>query len=219
MKPSLQKRFLDHFLKGEDNGWDSEPPVLLHIRRPFTDEVEARTEAEWPLDRTQWTSIHLSAADTALVRGRPGRGIGRGRAPIHQISTRERLPMNDIKPLEDRLRVIEDRLAIYNLLASHPLSADTGEPDFIESIYTEDFVFDRGGGLSGARGRDKMVDLVESDAHRTTGFRVHRIVANRWSLGREGGRWSIAARTVLPMDGSGPALEMARQAAAYYAGR
>ncbi|GAA0904050.1 MULTISPECIES: nuclear transport factor 2 family protein [Streptomyces violaceusniger group] len=196
-----------------------------------------------------------------------GRGIGRARAPIHRISTRERLPMHDIKPLEDRLRVIEDRLAIYNLLASHPLSADTGEPDFIESIYTEDFVFDRGGGLSGARGRDKMVDLVESDAHRTaiagglahfgslplveldgdtavatsyialitpdekgeerelanhgtsTGFRVHRIVANRWSLVREDGRWSIASRTVLPMDGSGPALEMARQAATYYAGR
>ncbi|MBI0377928.1 hypothetical protein JBE27_17005 [Streptomyces albiflaviniger] len=33
------------------------------------------------------------------------------------------------------------------------------------------------------------------------------------------GRWSIASRTVLPMDGSGPALEMARQAATYYAGR
>ncbi|MTD53282.1 CocE/NonD family hydrolase [Amycolatopsis pithecellobii] len=68
---ALQKRFLDHFLKGEDNGWDSEPPVLLHIRRPFTDEVEARTETEWPLDRTQWTPIHLSAGDTALAWDRP----------------------------------------------------------------------------------------------------------------------------------------------------
>ncbi|WP_275559415.1 CocE/NonD family hydrolase C-terminal non-catalytic domain-containing protein [Streptomyces sp. 5-6(2022)] len=64
---ALQKRFLDHFLKGEDNGWDSEPPILLHIRRPFTDEVEARTETEWPLARTQWTAIHLAADDAALV--------------------------------------------------------------------------------------------------------------------------------------------------------
>ncbi|WP_274911091.1 nuclear transport factor 2 family protein [Streptomyces sp. WZ-12] len=175
--------------------------------------------------------------------------------------------MNDSKSLDDRLRVIEDRLAIYNLLASHPLSADTGEPDFIESIYTETVVFDRGAGLSGAHGRDAMVDLVESAAHHTaiagglahfgnlplvelhgdtavatsyialitpdgkgqerelanhgtsTGFRIHRLVANRWSLVREDGRWSIAARTVLPMDGSGPALEMVRQAATYYADR
>src|SRR5262249_4457039 len=25
---ALQKRFFDHFLKGEDNGWDKTPPVL-----------------------------------------------------------------------------------------------------------------------------------------------------------------------------------------------
>ncbi|MBD3005391.1 MULTISPECIES: nuclear transport factor 2 family protein [unclassified Streptomyces] len=169
--------------------------------------------------------------------------------------------------LEDRLRVIEDRLAIYNLLAAHPLSADTGEPGFIESIYTPDVVFDRGAGLAGARGRDNMVTFVGSDAHHTaiagglahfgnlplielngdtamatsyialitpdekgeerelanhgtsTGFRIHRIVANRWSLVREDGRWSIASRKVLPMDGSGPALDMLRQTATYYTDR
>lgn len=175
--------------------------------------------------------------------------------------------MNDTRTLEDRLRAVEDRLAIYDLLAAHPLSADTGERDFIESIYTEDFVFDRGPGLHGAQNRDEMVALVDSDAHRTaiagglahfgnlplvelhgdtavatsylafltpdekgeerelanhgtsTGFRIHRVLANRWSLVREDGRWSIRSRTVLPMDGSGPALEMVRQAATYYADR
>ena len=30
----LQRRFFDHFLKGEDNGWDREPPVRLQIRHP-----------------------------------------------------------------------------------------------------------------------------------------------------------------------------------------
>lgn len=51
------------------------------------------------------------------------------------------------------------------------------------------------------------------------GFRIHRIVANRWSLVREDGRWSIAFRKVLPMDGSGPALHMLRQTATYYTDR
>ena len=31
--------------------------------------------------------------------------------------------------LEDRVRAIEDRLEIYNLIASHPPSADTGGSD------------------------------------------------------------------------------------------
>ncbi|UGU30660.1 CocE/NonD family hydrolase [Mycolicibacterium smegmatis] len=63
---ALQKEFLDHFLKGEDNGWDARPPVLLHIRRPFTDKVEVRTHSAWPLENTQWTEVHLDAADMAL---------------------------------------------------------------------------------------------------------------------------------------------------------
>ena len=30
----LQRRFFDHFLKGEDSGWAQQPPVLLQIRHP-----------------------------------------------------------------------------------------------------------------------------------------------------------------------------------------
>ena len=33
---------------------------------------------------------------------------------------------DDRKTLEQRLRLIEDRFEIYNLIASHPPSADTG---------------------------------------------------------------------------------------------
>lgn len=62
---ALQRRFLDHFLRGEDNGWDREPPVLLRLRRPFTAETELRGEHEWPLARTEWTTLYL--ADTALA--------------------------------------------------------------------------------------------------------------------------------------------------------
>jgi predicted acyl esterase len=63
----MQKRFLDHFLKGEDNGWDMEPRVWLHIRRPFTDEVELRKEDSWPLARTAWTKLFLDASTDGLT--------------------------------------------------------------------------------------------------------------------------------------------------------
>ncbi len=46
--------------------------------------------------------------------------------------------------LEQRLRVIEDRLEIYNLMSTHPPSADTGAGEYTASVCTEDGVFDRG---------------------------------------------------------------------------
>lgn len=46
--------------------------------------------------------------------------------------------------LEDRLRRIEDRLEIYNLIATHPPSADTGASEYTASVWTDDGVFDRG---------------------------------------------------------------------------
>jgi hypothetical protein len=46
--------------------------------------------------------------------------------------------------LEDRVRAIEDRLEIYNLIASHPPSADTGVEAWARAAYTEDGIFDRG---------------------------------------------------------------------------
>jgi hypothetical protein len=53
----LQLEFFDHFLKGEDNGWDRRPQVLLNIRH--VDHFEARTATEWPLPETSWTGLHL----------------------------------------------------------------------------------------------------------------------------------------------------------------
>ena len=62
----LQKRFFDHFLKGADNGWPDQPPVLLQVRR--IDGFVERAEREWPLARTQWTRLYLDPADRALAR-------------------------------------------------------------------------------------------------------------------------------------------------------
>ena len=60
----LQKRFFDHFLKGIDNGWDKEPPVLLNIRH--VDKFVPRKEREWPLARTRWTKLYLDPAERSL---------------------------------------------------------------------------------------------------------------------------------------------------------
>ena len=61
----LQKRFFGHFLKGEDTGWEEQPPVLLQVRRvdgTFTE----RGEEEWPIGRAQWRRLYLDPERRAL---------------------------------------------------------------------------------------------------------------------------------------------------------
>jgi uncharacterized protein len=67
----LQRRFLDHYLKGLDNGWEQEPRVLLNIRRAFSDQFELRKEHEWPLARTRWTKLYLDAGSGGLRWSEP----------------------------------------------------------------------------------------------------------------------------------------------------
>ena len=64
----LQKRFFDHFLKGENNGWEKQPKVLLNVRHP-DEKFVPRAEHEWPLARTQWTKYFLDPANRRLARG------------------------------------------------------------------------------------------------------------------------------------------------------
>lgn len=166
--------------------------------------------------------------------------------------------------LEARLQAVEDRLAIYNLLATHPLSADTGDATFVNAIYSDDTVFDRGEHLAGARGRDSMLALVQSAAHQqaiagglahfgnlpmielhgdhafatsyimiitpdhagegrelanhgnSTGYRIHRLVANRWMLERQAGAWRIKERRIRFHDGSEEVRQMIGEAKALY---
>ncbi|MDN4592042.1 peptidase S15 [Xenophilus aerolatus] len=62
---AIQKRFFNHFLRGDDNGWDRESPVHLAIRR--TDGTATlRQEQEWPLERTRWTPFFLDATSLTL---------------------------------------------------------------------------------------------------------------------------------------------------------
>ena len=67
--------------------------------------------------------------------------------------------------LEQRIRAIEDRLEIYNLIAGHPPSADTGADYYTEAVYADDGVFDRGVNLAGATGAKAIAAIVKSPAH------------------------------------------------------
>ena len=43
------------------------------------------------------------------------------------------------------------------------------------------------------------------------GYRIHRVVANRWQLVKTKGEWMIKTRTIVPIDGSSEPLEILSQ--------
>ena len=68
------------------------------------------------------------------------------------------------RTIEERLRAIEDRLDILNLIASHPPSADSGADYFTRQVYTDDGVIDLGGGKT-ASGNDEVAAMVQTPGH------------------------------------------------------
>ena len=68
------------------------------------------------------------------------------------------------RTIEERIRSIEDRLEILNLIASHPPSADSGADYFTRQVYTEDGVIDLGGGKT-ATGNAEVADMVKMPGH------------------------------------------------------
>ncbi|HVH77689.1 MAG TPA: nuclear transport factor 2 family protein [Stellaceae bacterium] len=69
------------------------------------------------------------------------------------------------RSLEERLRATEDRFAIYNLIASHPPSADTGAGAFVASAWAADGVFDRGAEFPRPTGRAAIAAGSSSPEH------------------------------------------------------
>ena len=65
--------------------------------------------------------------------------------------------------LEDRLRAVEDKLAIYHLIASHPPAADTGTESYYLNAFAEDGVIDLG--TKTATGNDKIGAVVKTPEH------------------------------------------------------
>ena len=72
---------------------------------------------------------------------------------------------NGGKTLEQRIRRIEDRLDIYNLIASHPPSADTGAGEYTATVWTEDGVFDRGAEFPRPTGRAAIAGGSSNPEH------------------------------------------------------
>ena len=161
--------------------------------------------------------------------------------------------------LEDRLRAVEDKLAIYHLIASHPPAADTGSDQYYRDAFASDGEVDLGGG-KGATGNEAIAAIVKTPQHQaaiagglchfaglprveldgdravatsylqiispdreaaarelsghgtSTGFRIHRVGANRWELKRGKGGWKVVRRTLRPLDGSDEARALLRRA-------
>lgn len=163
-------------------------------------------------------------------------------------------PSGDAKGLERRLRALEDRLEIIQLMMSHPPAIDGRALAYWESALTADSTIDRGppdpekhsGDYKGEYGKKQIMQEVGGPdlqaarekglAHMTTvpfitlkgdaatainythvlgfeggSFRIRRVVANRWDLRRQKGRWKIAKRTLRLMDGKPEAREILRR--------
>jgi putative CocE/NonD family hydrolase len=64
-----QRRFLDCFLKGEDNGTLRRPRVRLEVRKTI-DRYTVREEADWPLPSTDYRELYLTG-DLRLSAEKP----------------------------------------------------------------------------------------------------------------------------------------------------
>ena len=65
----VKERWFDRWLKGEDNGVDSEPPVRIFVMG----ENRWRNENEWPLERTKFVRYYLHSKGRANSRFGDGR--------------------------------------------------------------------------------------------------------------------------------------------------
>ena len=68
------------------------------------------------------------------------------------------------RSIEERLRAVEDRLEILNLIASHPPSADTGADYYTRVAYVEDGEIDLGRGKA-MTGNEAIAAMTKTPAH------------------------------------------------------
>lgn len=64
---ALQRRFLDHHLKGVDNGWDSTPRVVCETSEA-DGTLSQHAYGSWPPERSRWLRLHLDASAQSLTR-------------------------------------------------------------------------------------------------------------------------------------------------------
>ncbi|WP_404478885.1 nuclear transport factor 2 family protein [Novosphingobium sp. BL-52-GroH] len=69
------------------------------------------------------------------------------------------------RSIETRLQLLEDEAEIRNLIAIHPLLADTGSPRFLRRLWADNAVFQRSDG-QGSLTLDEMEQSTVGPAHR-----------------------------------------------------
>src|SRR5262249_53300327 len=62
---AAQLRFFDRYLRGRDV--PAPPPIRLEVRESRDVIASVREEDTWPLDRTEWTPLYLTAAGLATA--------------------------------------------------------------------------------------------------------------------------------------------------------
>jgi hypothetical protein len=169
--------------------------------------------------------------------------------------------MSQIDSMEARMRAVEDKLAIFHLIASHPPAADTGSDGYYRDAFMHDAVIDLGGGKT-ANGNEAIAAVVKKPEHQgaiavglchfaglprvelngdtavaisylqvltpnreakpvelsghglSSGYRIHRLGANRWDLKRTKDGWKVTRRAYRMLDGTEDARELLRGAVA-----
>jgi len=71
-----------------------------------------------------------------------------------------------VQALERRLQHAEDRLAIYQLVATYGPSVDSLSREVVQSLWLEDGVYDHTAGVAPYQGNESVGRLVEGEQHR-----------------------------------------------------
>ena len=66
----VQRRFFDHFLKGEPNGWETTPRVRLAVRRS-REVCDMRATTDRPLTEVTYVTLYLDAVTGTLTAELP----------------------------------------------------------------------------------------------------------------------------------------------------
>ncbi len=83
---STQKAFFDHFLKGENNGFDQRAPVRLEVRETLRS-YTVREESDWPLPQVQPRPLYLDAGTGTLTTSPPASISEQQYRPDHEQVT------------------------------------------------------------------------------------------------------------------------------------
>jgi hypothetical protein len=113
-------------------------------------------------------------------------------------------PQNN-STLEDRLRAVEDTLAIYHLIASHPPAADTAMASYYRDAFLPDAVIDLGSGKT-ANGNEAIAAIVRTPAHQAAiaGGLCHFVGLPRVQLDGDTATATSYLQIITPHQGAAP---------------